>query len=246
MFARLAFSVAINLNPDILIVDEALSVGDTKFQLKCFSKIAELKKAGKTIFYVSHDIYSIRTLCDLAIWLDGGEIQKKGHPNEVVNAYLQSLENKNFDDNECLRASSYSQIELKIRHGQETIMARSGEKFQLSFHIKNNGDQSLSFVPVFNIYRTTDNFYVAGATSLMTENLIHTIGPRTAKSIILTIRDNTLLAGTYRIRVAVNDETGMGVLAESKYAYSLTIEDKHEGEGLINLSPQWSFENDNQ
>ena len=75
MFARLAFAVAINVEPDILIIDEALSVGDIFFQNKCFKKFDELKRKGVTILFVSHDIGSVRQMCSRVLWLDHGQVR---------------------------------------------------------------------------------------------------------------------------------------------------------------------------
>ncbi|MBO5955611.1 MAG: ABC transporter ATP-binding protein, partial [Clostridia bacterium] len=74
MFVRLAFAVAINTDPDILIVDEALAVGDYRFQAKCYNKFEELKEKGKTILFVSHDVDSVRRFCTRALWLDNGKL----------------------------------------------------------------------------------------------------------------------------------------------------------------------------
>jgi hypothetical protein len=87
MTVRLAFSVAVNVNADILIVDEALAVGDAIFQHRCFRKIREMQEAGKTILYVGHDTEAVRNLCTQALLLDGGRIIERGDPNYVVNKY---------------------------------------------------------------------------------------------------------------------------------------------------------------
>jgi ABC-type polysaccharide/polyol phosphate transport system ATPase subunit len=87
MTVRLAFSVAVNVNADILIVDEALAVGDAIFQHRCFRKIREMQEAGKTILYVGHDTEAVRNLCTQALLLDGGRIIERGDPNIVVNKY---------------------------------------------------------------------------------------------------------------------------------------------------------------
>ena len=87
MTVRLAFSVAVNVNPEILIVDEALAVGDAIFQHRCFRKIREMQEAGKTILYVGHDTEAVRNLCSQALLLDGGRIIESGDPNKVVNKY---------------------------------------------------------------------------------------------------------------------------------------------------------------
>lgn len=87
MFVRLAFAVAINIKPEILIVDEALSVGDFRFQQKCYRKIREFKENG-TVLFVSHDTGAITSFCDRVIWLDDGKIYKEGPPEEIVEEYL--------------------------------------------------------------------------------------------------------------------------------------------------------------
>ncbi len=89
MYMRLAFAVAINVDADILLVDEILSVGDQHFQEKCINKMKELKKEGKTMVFVTHSLSSARELCDRAIWLNNGEIQIDGDTNEVIDEYLK-------------------------------------------------------------------------------------------------------------------------------------------------------------
>ncbi|MCF7838004.1 MAG: ABC transporter ATP-binding protein [Candidatus Marinimicrobia bacterium] len=88
MYVRLAFAVAIHLDPEILILDEVLAVGDVRFQLKCGRKLDELRAAGKTILLVSHSAADVVRLCDRAVWLDGGRLRRAGPAREVVEAYL--------------------------------------------------------------------------------------------------------------------------------------------------------------
>lgn len=91
MFVRLAFAVAINIDPEILIVDEALSVGDVFFQAKCYHKFEEFKAMGKTILFVSHDLSSIAKYCDRVILLNQGDKLGEGAPKEMIDAYKQVL-----------------------------------------------------------------------------------------------------------------------------------------------------------
>lgn len=91
MFARLAFSCAINVEPDILIVDEILSVGDIRFQAKCFKKFKEFKEKGVTILYVGHDVSTMRTFCDRCIWLNQGEIVDEGDPTYISAKYVEFM-----------------------------------------------------------------------------------------------------------------------------------------------------------
>ena len=91
MFVRLAFAVAINIDPEILVVDEALSVGDVFFQAKCYHKFEEFKKQGKTILFVSHDLSSVSKYCDRVILLNKGVKLDEGSPKQMVDLYKQLL-----------------------------------------------------------------------------------------------------------------------------------------------------------
>ncbi len=94
MFVRLAFAISINVDPEILIVDEALSVGDAFFQLKCYKKFTDLKKQGKTIVFVTHDLSSVIKYCDKVLVLNEGEIIAEGEASEMVDVYKQILVNE--------------------------------------------------------------------------------------------------------------------------------------------------------
>lgn len=104
MYARLAFSVAVNVDADVLIVDEALAVGDALFQHRCFRKIHEMKEAGRTILYVGHDTGAVRSLCDHAMILDHGKILSIGDSSQMSNEYLVLIaerQQKYYEDNLC-------------------------------------------------------------------------------------------------------------------------------------------------
>ena len=89
MYMRLAFSVAINVDAEILLIDEILSVGDQHFQEKCFKKIEELKAEGKTIVFVTHGMGAVKRFCTRAVWLHQGEIKMDGKTNEVIDEYIK-------------------------------------------------------------------------------------------------------------------------------------------------------------
>ena len=99
MVMRLGFSVAIQVDPDILLVDEVLAVGDEGFQRKCYGKVREFQRLGKTIVFVSHDLKAVRDVATRAIWLDSGVIQRDGDVDGVLNDYVKhSLEGKDRSD----------------------------------------------------------------------------------------------------------------------------------------------------
>tara|TARA_Y100000590_G_C15696793_1_gene1005414 strand:- start:424 stop:1716 length:1293 start_codon:yes stop_codon:yes gene_type:complete len=90
MRVRLAFSVAAHLDPDILIVDEVLAVGDAEFQKKCLGKIGDVAQSGRTVFFVSHDLNAVMSLCNRVIWIDKGKLMDDGEPKKVVQSYIDS------------------------------------------------------------------------------------------------------------------------------------------------------------
>jgi lipopolysaccharide transport system ATP-binding protein len=91
MYVRLAFALAAHLEPEILLVDEVLAVGDASFQKKCLGKMGDVAKGGRTVLFISHQMNQIRRLCEKAMWLDAGQIQKLGHTPEVVGAYETAM-----------------------------------------------------------------------------------------------------------------------------------------------------------
>ena len=91
MYVRLAFAVSINVQPEILLVDESLSVGDIYFQQRCMRKIRQMKQDGKTIVLVSHDMAAVKNLCDSALWLEHGEVMRMGPPDDVAGQYLAAI-----------------------------------------------------------------------------------------------------------------------------------------------------------
>lgn len=114
MFARLAFAVAISIEPEILIVDEALSVGDVFFQNKCYKKFEELRSKGITVIFVSHDIGTVKQLCSRVLWIEKGEQKMVGDSTEVCNEYANSILAK--------RAKEYKKQKDKLEvHGESTV-----------------------------------------------------------------------------------------------------------------------------
>jgi lipopolysaccharide transport system ATP-binding protein len=90
MYTRLAFAVAAHLEPEILIVDEVLAVGDVQFQKKCLGKMGEVAAAGRTVLFVSHNMVAVQSLCNRALWLQQGQVREEGRPAEVISSYLKT------------------------------------------------------------------------------------------------------------------------------------------------------------
>ena len=114
MFARLAFAVAINVEPDILIVDEALSVGDIFFQAKCYKKFEEFKELGKTILFVTHDMTSVLKYCDRVLLINNGDFIKVGKPSEAVDIYKKILSNSYNKESPIKNNEKVNEVTIQI------------------------------------------------------------------------------------------------------------------------------------
>lgn len=133
MAVRLAFSVAVNVDADILIVDEALAVGDALFQHRCFSKMRQLQEEGKTIIFVSHDTNAVEGICDYAHLLDGGLIIKSGEAADVVKAYNTLI---------LKREKEYHQNRNKLEHARHLLYRKDDRSTSCAYfgHDKRIGD----------------------------------------------------------------------------------------------------------
>ena len=143
MFVRLAFAVAINIDPEILIVDEALSVGDVFFQLKCFKKFEEFKKNGKTILFVSHDLSSIEKYCDKAILLDHGKNVAEGKPIDIINKYKKIMTGMTVDEmkaQEDERQAKIDEADSKAKNKAKAVLS-TGSNWKDSLEINPKIDE---------------------------------------------------------------------------------------------------------
>ncbi len=138
MYVRLGFSVAINVEPDVLLVDEVLAVGDEAFQRRCNEKFGELRAAGKTIVLVTHSMMAIRNLCDRAALLRDGELVKLGSAGSVVDAYMAQVgANRQDDEGEIRWGSGEARIasyDLLDNAGMPTRQVRTGDAVSLELH----------------------------------------------------------------------------------------------------------------
>lgn len=157
MFARLAFAMAINVEPDILIVDEALSVGDIYFQSKCFKKMDEIKRNGTTILLVTHDMSSVVKYCDKVVVLNHGRVVKEGNPKEMVDIYKKILVNQ-YDEN----ATEEEQAKFettddtwasKLSLNEENVLYGSGKARIVDFGFFDEDDQITGMIMKKNTFK---------------------------------------------------------------------------------------------
>ena len=240
MFARLAFAVAINVDPDILIVDEILSVGDVGFQVKCMEKFNEFKKKGKTILYVSHGLGTVKKFCDRAIWLQKGEVVDDGNSVIVVERYY----NLNFNPANIEQLKDHkSDIINSIAVKSNTKNVEYLEKLDLEveYDLISNDLKDPNIVLEF---RKTD--YEPGTTRGNDQFVCGINSKDNIKSIPFNLGFNklnvslnkvNLVAGVYYIDFVLRD--GEEEVYRKINAYSFTLNDKYRGEGFLILGHSW-------
>ena len=156
MYMRLAFSVAINVNADIILVDEILSVGDLNFQNKCLKKLQDIKKAGTTIVIVSHSMEQIESICDRSIWLNDGEIVADDIPGLVHRKYLEFMGTYNFKD------SAASDNEKEKKESQKKEEKTEEELAKERFERKGSGEVRIKKVVLQNYQKEEKKVFATG------------------------------------------------------------------------------------
>lgn len=249
MFARLAFATAIHVRPEILIVDEILSVGDSRFQRKCINKLKQIRDSGCTILFVSHDDYQVRNICNKVVYLKSGVQKYFGEVNEGVNLYLQDLQELDRIQKKERVDSSNSVNEKKIieitncritnSDGNNVDSIKTGDSVFIEFDFKCSDVELINKVHfVFNLYRV-DGVYICGSTTLMTGNQSYIISENGCVRITFPKLD--LLSGKYYWRFAINDEEGIQILSEVTPACEFTVVDDFKAVGIYNINHYWTI-----
>lgn len=246
MFVRLAFAVAINVDPDILIVDEALAVGDLEFQLKCMEKFTELRNAGKTILFVSHDVNAVRRFCDRVYWLKNGVVEAEGETMEITETYENFLKKKSLktvdrENSSSEDFSAYDIVEVKsaeLLDGNlqplEIVEQDSKVVIRVVYNVKDDSIKK----PVLGVaIRTVDNNYVCGLNTLLDEESIP--WKKGENVFYLEYEKMALLGGEYYFDVALFEENATVPLVYKTRYLTMFISGKYVGEGIVVLDHKW-------
>jgi ABC-2 type transport system ATP-binding protein len=245
MFVRLGFSVAITIEPELLLIDEILAVGDESFQQKCLEKFADLRSSGRTIVLVSHGLDAVRNICDRAAWLDHGSLVKEGEAHDVVTAYLESVR----DDRRAHEHASgeivspeeaeggwhIEGVHLVDGVGRDVEVIPSGADLTIRVDIGVARDEEVALA--VGIYRT-DGVHVAGP--------VHHFrtGGRGRRSVSYRIPALPLAAGTYDISARLLDAQLARTHAVRRRAARLDVNTDRTADigGLVAFGGTWSVE----
>lgn len=215
MYMRLGFSVATHSDPEILLVDEVLAVGDYAFQLRCLHRIEDLKKKGMTTVFVSHDMEAIKDLCDRVIWLDGGGIQAEGEPEYVIEQYLRGFSDTDLStlrkQNGLARGQRWGTGEVEITSvrfldgdGHERNYFVTGEPFRVAIsYIAHKRIKS----PVFGMgFYSSDGTWINGSNTSTSRYEIDWV--EGSGSIMYCQDQLPLLEGSYLFSATAYDFSG--------------------------------------
>lgn len=243
MFARLAFAVSINVEPDILIVDEALSVGDTRFQVKCIDKMKQLRDSGTTILFVTHATEQIKRFCTRTIWIKEGTLRADGEAAQIVDLfdnfmkYGEKGEDTVFEpgefrlpaDSSCLAAIQDVKINKTQFHSFEPL------EVEVTYDIY---DQNMTDFQVgVAIYSQDRKIYVYGPNT----NLDRFSVPQNRGRHVVTYRipSLTLLSGDYVIDVGIFNSDGIVNLDYKNGCRSFSVANEYFSEGMIHFDHEW-------
>ena len=214
MFVRLAFAVAINIDPEILIVDEALSVGDVFFQAKCYRKFEEFKKQGKTILFVSHDLSSIAKYCDRVILLNKGDKLGEGSPKEMIDLYKQVLVGQYKDDNKGevkeglntdtleygSKKAKYTDCKIIDSNGKNNNVILKGSKFKIVMDAEIYEDLE---APIFAFtFKNVQGTEITGTNTMIEKSITEGLKGGTKLTIEFT-QDMNLQGGEYLLSLGL-------------------------------------------
>lgn len=241
MYARLAFAVAIHVNPDILIVDEILSVGDIEFQNKCMDKFKEFKSLGKTIIYVSHGLDAVQNYCEKAIWLEKGEIKEIGFAIEVVEKYYKNI--LELDNGAESKNCFVKLSDVLICEKKNVYQYNDSITFNIKYEVL---DEDIS-TPGITVemkraytkpceFRHMDQF-ICSINSNVDDFLIPwNLGENNIK---LTFKNLMLKGGVYYINIIFSESQNLISLESIENAMSFTINSERKSSGFVFLKEEW-------
>ena len=247
MYMRLAFSVAVNVNPDILIIDEALAVGDGHFQKKCIDKIREFQESGKTILFCSHSLYLVNSICRRTMWLDHGRVMRWGPTLDVVYAYeafLLEQDRKHPAEGEPEHERPptpvrFRDITVCDAAGRPRTVFAHGDDVRIRLRVHSDVPSQPIHVMV-GIHRSADDFqcFAVGTHA----DGVAPLSGRGEYEIVVELRNVPLNRGDYSIIAFVGDENALTVFDRRDVSQAFSMSADRFEIGLISVDHRWAME----
>ncbi len=241
MYVRLAFAISACVDPDILIIDEALAVGDTRFQIKCVQRLRKLREQGKTILFVSHSMEMVKRFCENAVWLKHGEICQQGPASYVCDSYyaesIEGTESYAEDSPEPGRAtgSSFLARIIDVKAGRPKYSVFDNLKVTVSYEIME--EKIDNFLVGVAIRRAGDDLYLFGPNTSLDD--FEVPATRGRHVINYEIERLTLNGGNYYIDVGIFYDRSIVCLDYKSRVLEFEIESEYRFEGLTYLDHRW-------
>lgn len=245
MFARLAFATAINVDPEILIVDEVLAVGDAKFQIKCINKMEEFKASGKTVLFVSHTLEQIKRFCTKGVWIDQGVLRMAGDVNNVIDMYesemlKEAMEQKRRENGDSPVNLAEFEANLgrikSVSCNSETLNTFDDFKVDIEYELYDD----LSSEPLLGVaFYTIDRQYIFGPnTHLDGIQIPKTKGRHRVSYVVPKL---PLLGGKYEVDIGLFANKSIVNLDYMTGAFVLTVSAEYFTEGLVHMDHHWEI-----
>ncbi len=244
MYVRLAFSIATSVDPDILIIDEALSVGDRKFQKKCIDRMIEFKESGKTIIFCSHSMYHVNQLCEHAVWIQNGRLLKQGKAVQITADYEDYCTERNTattEEETVVEERTEYAIRIKkiiINGTEDELMVETGDNLDIAIEYESYTDDP--FIFAIGIKRNDE--LIVNAISMAYDQL-PPLTHRGKGTVTSKYANIPLLHGSYYAVAMVLDEHGLH-LYDQKTSSRISIKPHSEWKpelGLIRIDHDWHF-----
>jgi len=265
MYVRLAFSIATSVDPDILVIDEALSVGDGSFSRKSFDRIIALRDAGKTILFCSHSLYQVEAICDRVIWLDGGQVQVMGEPAKAIVAYNAMLSKLGGNGNAGLQANAMSVLPADVSNSSaqtDVVKAPAGVAYIKRVTVRSDGldgkdlqvssrkslvqvqldflcDVNLPAPSVAVVITDTEGREIARA-GTVNDKVPLQISANGGGSALLSYDNFPLLKGVYWVNVLLMCEKGIHIYEPAEKVAKLTVHQADSEIGIVSLPHRWT------
>ena len=239
MYMRLGFAVAINVDPDVLLVDEVLAVGDQGFTNKCLTKFDEFRRRGRTIVIVTHSLDMVTRFCEEALWLDGGRIRAQGPPHQVIDAYLAEVARSEHQaaatpSPTATETVTVDDVKLSDRSGRRSTTFASGDSIQIEIALSARDSVSdvvvgLRIVAADGIECCSADTQLDGVTPFSIERVA---------TVRCAIERLDLVEGSYSLDVAVKASDGS--VYHENHRTTLTITSPHRDGGVFRFPRQWT------
>lgn len=248
MYVRLAFSIATSVDPDILIIDEALSVGDDAFQRKCIRRMNEFREAGKILLFCSHSMYQVNILCQRAIWIDHGHVQMDGPAAAVTREYEDWIrrEKKEYHDAESLEAPAEKKsappvriVDVQLRDENGTMLSRCRTGQRVILHMVAEASEDIDTHFGFAVFRSDGLLCFCAMGNLEGRPPVH-LPANHSRVIELEIPEFTLLSGEYRVAGGAMDKSELYIY-HLLYSEDFIVTTDGYQLGITTMAHEWKF-----